>query len=80
MDTQTLFNSVISVASILGGIMLKSIYDAITELRTQDGTLHERINEIPATYIRRDDFMNSTKDIKDTLLRIENKLDMKADK
>lgn len=31
MDAQTLFNAVISVASILGGIMLKSIYDAITE-------------------------------------------------
>ena len=80
MDTQTLFNAVISVASILGGIMLKSVYDAITELRTQDGALHERINEIPATYMRRDDFMAATRDIKDALLRIENKLDMKMDK
>lgn len=60
--------------------MLKSIYDAITELRTQDGNIHERINEIPSTYLRRDDFMTATRDIKDTLLRIENKLDLKADK
>lgn len=80
MDTQTLFNAVISVASVLGGIMLKSIYDAITELRNQDGTLHERINEIPSTYVRRDDFLTFGKDIKDTLIRIENKLDSKADK
>jgi hypothetical protein len=80
MDPQTLFNAVISVASVLGGIMLKSIYDAIQELRTQDGDLHERINGIPDTYMRRDDFTNFARDIKDSLNRIEDKLDSKVDK
>lgn len=80
MDAQTLFNAVMSIASVLGGIMLKSIYDAIQELRHQDGEIHERINGIPSTYVRRDDFMNFGRDIKDSLARIENKLDNKADK
>lgn len=80
MDAQTIFNAVIVLSSVLGGAMLKSILDAIKELRTQDGELHERINEIPATYMRRDDFMAATRDIKDALIRIENKLDLKADK
>jgi uncharacterized membrane-anchored protein YjiN (DUF445 family) len=80
MDPQTLFNAVISVASVLGGIMLKSIYDAIQELRTQDGDLHERINTIPNTYMRRDDFTTFARDIKDSLNRIEDKLDNKVDK
>jgi hypothetical protein len=80
MDAQTLFNAIISIASVLGGIMLKSIYDAIQELRTQDGDLHERINALPNMYMRRDDFINFGTEIKATLIRIEGKLDGKQDK
>ena len=80
MDTQTMFNAVVSIASLLGGVMLKSIYDAIKELRMEDGSLHERINLMPNTYVRRDDFSEFTRDIKESLIRIEDKLDGKADK
>jgi hypothetical protein len=80
MDSQTLFNAVMSVASILGGIMLKSIYDAIQELRKQDGDIHERINQLPGTYMRRDDFIEFGREIKASLGRIEQKIDRKADK
>lgn len=80
MDAQTLFNAVVSLASVLGGVMLKSIYDAITSLREEDGALHDRINSLPGTYMRRDDFLNFASDIKETLHRIESKIDGKADK
>ena len=75
-----MFNAVVSIASILGGIMLKSIYDAIKELRTEDGSLHERLNQMPNTYMRRDDFLSFGIEIKAALIRIESKLDGKADK
>lgn len=80
MDAQTLFNAVISVASVLGGVMLKSIYDAITALREEDHSLHERINALPGTYMRRDDFLNFAQRIEETLNRIETKIDGKVDK
>lgn len=80
MDPQTIFNAAIAIGCVLGGAMLKSIYDAIKELRHSDGEIHERINAIPNTYMRRDDFMSFGSEIRASLLRIENKLDSKADK
>ena len=80
MEPQTLFNAVIAIGCVIGGAMLKSIYDAIQDLRTSDGEIHERINVLPNTYMRRDDFMGFAGEIRASLLRIENKLDSKADK
>ena len=87
LDAQVIFNAGISLIGILMGVMLKSIYDAIKdlrnadgELRESDGDIHERINRMTDVYVRRDDFMSFARDIKDTLLRIETKLDGKADK
>ena len=80
MEPQTIINVLFGVGCVLAGIVLKSIYDAIQDLRHSDGEIHERINMLPNTYVRRDDFMQFARDIKDTLLRIENKLDSKADK
>lgn len=80
MDAQAVFNAVLTVASLLGGVMLKSILDAIKDLRVQDNEISERINELPSVYMRRDDFMAFGQDIKATLIRIETKLDSKADK
>lgn len=80
MEPQILFNAMIAIASTFGGFMLKSIYDAIQELRRSDGELHSRINSLPGTYMRRDDFLASSSRIEATLIRIEAKLDGKADK
>lgn len=80
MDSQTLFNVAIGLSSLLGGFVLKSVYDAIQDLRHSDGELHDRINKLPETYMRRDDFNTFGHDIKESLRRIETKLDGKADK
>lgn len=80
MDPQIIFNGLIAAAYTFGGFMLKSIYDAVKDLRKADGVLHDRINTMPATYLRRDDFMASNNRIEATLIRIEQKLDGKADK
>jgi len=91
MDWQAAFNLAIAVAAASMGWMLRVVYDAITELRGADlrihdehDTIHERISRIteglPSTYMRRDDFVAFAGRIEDTLERIENKLDRKADK
>lgn len=84
METQFFFNAVISVASVVGGVLLKSILDAIKELRMTDNELHDRITtitkDLPSTYIRRDDFISTVQRVENTLIRIENKLDEKKDK
>lgn len=74
MEPQIIFNAVIAIGCVFVGAMLKSIYDAIKELRQSDGDIHDRINEVPNVYVRRDDFMLFTKDIKDSLSRIEDKM------
>ena len=80
MDPQTIFNAAVAIGCVLGGAMLKSIYDAIQELRHSDGEIHERINTLPNLYMRRDDFVAFGSRIEATLVRIESKLDGKADK
>lgn len=80
MDWQDAFNIVYGIAALLGGWTLKGFYDAINELRHEDGALHDRVTKLatslPDTYARRDDM----KEIKETLVRIESKIDRKVDK
>jgi hypothetical protein len=80
MEPQVLFNAAIGIICLLGGAMLRSIYDAVKELRHSDGEIHDRINAMPSIYMRRDDFVSFGSRIEATLIRIESKLDGKADK
>ena len=77
MDFQDLFNATFVLISIFVGRYLRAVWDAISRLR-MDIQLIER--NIPSVYLRRDDFQIALADIKDTLNRIEDKLDNKADK
>lgn len=80
MDWQSAFNVVFAIAMVSGGWILKVLYDAVTELRRADGDIHDRVTKLatslPDTYARRDDM----KEIKETLVRIESKIDRKVDK
>lgn len=84
METQLLFNIIVGCAGAFGGFLMKSILDSINELRDTDESLHNRvtvlISEIPATYVRRDDFIQHLNRIENTLARIEEKIDDKVDK
>lgn len=84
MEPQVFFNAMIVLASLIGGILLKSILDAVKELRSADSTLHDRVtkmaSDLPNTYVRRDDFIGWSRDVKELLVRIETKLDGKQDK
>lgn len=80
MDAQTFFNLLMAGTGALGGWLVKIIFDSIKELRKRDDQLEERQYTMQENYVRRDDFREAMGDIKNTLIRIEAKIDKKADK
>lgn len=84
---QTLFNWVLSGVSVLGGWILKVIWDSIREMRQELRIIDTKMH---SDFVRRDDFKEAVKDIKEdvkqgfnkvdqALSRLELKLDNKAD-
>jgi len=73
MDTQQIFNVIVSVAGFL------AVYVINTTTR-QIQKLEDKINELPKEYVAKDDYRSDITEIKDILKQIFNKLDAKADK
>ena len=84
---QTLFNWILSGVSVLGGWILKVIWDSIREMRQELRTIDTKMHN---DFVRRDDFKEAVKEIKEdvkqgfnkvdqALSRLELKLDNKAD-
>lgn len=77
MDHQTVINLLIGIGLAVGGWFARQIWDAMKELRED---LHRIEIDLPTHYIRRDEFNDGIKEIKDMLGKIFDKLDEKADK
>lgn len=77
MDQQTIINLGFSVIAAGIGWVLKTIYDAMKDLN-RDVAEIER--EIHTEYVRKDDYREDIREIKDMLGAIWKKLDSKADK
>lgn len=77
MDTQTIINVALGVILTVSGWFARQLWDAVKELQ-QD--LHRIEVDLPSNYIRRDEFLDGMKEIKDMLSKIFDKLDAKADK
>jgi len=73
MDYQILFNGAIVVASFFGGWTLNSITNSLTRLDTD-------VRAMPTTYVARSDYREDTREIKEMLSKIFDKLEAKADK
>lgn len=73
MDNQQLFNLVVSVAGFL------AIY-VINGLTRNIQRLEDKVNEMPHTYVAKDDYRSDITEIKSILKQIFDKLDGKADK
>ena len=74
---QTIVNWAFGLAGTLGGFVLKAMWDAITQLRSDIAALNEKIGR---EYVRRDDYRDDIAEMKAMLARIFDKLDEKADK
>lgn len=81
MDPQSIINVAAGVILTGMGWFARQLWDAVKELRED---LHRLETNLPATYLRRDEFRDGIKEIKDILNEIFRKIDdikdRKADK
>lgn len=77
MDWQTVLPVSVTVASAITGWFVRVLWQANVEHRRD---LRSLADSLPATYLRRDDFNAHAQRVEHTLIRIEAKLDSKADK
>lgn len=77
VDYQTLINVFGGAALAALGWFARRIWDALDGLRADLSKLRE---ELPKTYITKDDFRDGVKELKALLLAIDSKLDRKMDK
>jgi hypothetical protein len=84
LDYPLIFQLAMSIVSVLGGWLLKSLFERIKDLEIADklwaqavATLRE---ELPTYYVRRDSLKELSDSLFSTLRRIEDKLDKKVDK
>lgn len=73
MDWQSAFNLAIGIVGLLGGWILKTLWEAIQDLRKD-------LQSIPETYVRRDSFTEFRRELFVRLDRIEGKIDRKVDR
>lgn len=72
-STQIIFNVIVAIAGFLGVFVLTQI---MQRLQKQEDKLHE----LPALFVRRDDYRSDMTEVKAMLHQIYDKLDGKADK
>lgn len=76
MDQQTL-NLVMGTSLTALGWFARELWSAVKELKNDLSHLRE---QLPKTYVSRDDYKSDIRDIKDMVHRIFDKLEEKADK
>lgn len=81
METQTLINGAIWIAIGIGGWFAREVWGAVKELQKD---IHQIEIDLPSNYIRRDEFHDGLKEIKEICRQIFDKVDSlekrKADK
>jgi hypothetical protein len=77
VDYQTLFNIILGVVMTIIGWFGRSVWEASIELRADLSRLRE---DIPRTYVSREDYRADIREVKEMLTRIFDKLDSKVDK
>jgi len=73
MDNQQLFNIVVSIGGFLAIYVLNMLTQRIQKLEDKMENMHE-------FYVKKDDYKDDIREVKDILKQIFEKLDSKADK
>jgi hypothetical protein len=77
MSTQDLINlGLVTAASVLGWFA-RELWAAVKDLKADLAKLRE---ELPRTYVARDDYKDDIREIKEMLTKLFDRLDHKADK
>jgi len=77
MDSQNLLNIAFGVASSVLGWFAREMWSAVKELKADLAKLRE---ELPRTYVVRDDYKDDIREIKEMLTKLFDRIDGKADK
>jgi hypothetical protein len=77
MDLQSIINILTGLVVGLIAWAAKELWAAVKELRTD---LQKLEVNLPSTYVRKDEFADGIREIKDMLGKIFDRLDSKADK
>lgn len=77
MEQQTVINLVLGTVSTVIGWFARELWTAVKDLKSDLAKLRE---ELPKTYVTRDDFREDMRELKDMLGKIFDKLDAKQDK
>jgi hypothetical protein len=77
MTLQEILNSFAGVALAALGWFAREVWSAVQELKRDLGVLRE---ELPKTYVTRNDYKDDIRELKDMLSRIFDRLDAKVDK
>jgi hypothetical protein len=77
MDYQSVINLAVGLAFTVAGWFAREMWSAVKELKSDLSKLRE---ELPKTYIARDDYREDMREIKEMLGKIFDKLEAKQDK
>jgi len=77
MDYQTLLNIGLTLVSSVTGWFARELWAAVKELKSDLAKLRE---DLPKTYVAKDDYKDDIRELKDMIGKIFDKLDNKSDK
>lgn len=76
-DAQFFLNMAFTIAGVLAGWIIHALWDAQREMRDDLKKIEQNLPEI---YVRRDDFKEFSRDIREMFNKIIDKLEQKMDK
>jgi len=77
MDYQTLLNIGLTLISSVTGWFARELWSAVKELKADLAKLRE---DLPKSYVAKDDYKDDIRELKDMINKIFDKLDNKSDK
>jgi hypothetical protein len=77
MENQQFINMVLGIGMTVVGWFARELWSAVKELKSDLSRLRE---DLPRTYVARDDYREDIRGIKEMLAKIFDKLENKADK
>jgi len=77
MDYQSVINLAVGLGFTVAGWFAREMWSAVKELKSDLSKLRE---ELPKTYVARDDYREDMREIKEMLGKIFDKLEAKQDK
>jgi hypothetical protein len=77
MDNQSLFNLVAGTALTVTGWFARELWTAVKELKSDLAKLRE---DLPRTYVVREDYKQDIRELKEMISKLFDKLDNKSDK